>query len=308
MVFVCALVLALTSFSLLARAETNCYLINECTNYRRDPSSSPSPGTQVKINPSAVPTDKGYGIEAIYFDRDTDLSLIRGNGRMGAALSPSNSEETFFGSPGFELPEDLFKRKEEKDKFSSQKMTLAAAFDIADRKGNSFRRYALKLGAMTKYNKLTGNVTPGGGLQAVWGPLTAGYSLYSDQSELNFGGGFTQTIKYNVQTYNMGLYLTSLILNYSHLRLETEDKTYLATVRLYTASLSLGKFIFTASQRIEDSPAPYYNYQTRELEDKKIKYEYFGGIQYSLSKNFLLGALYNYFLLREYSISGTLFF
>jgi len=104
------------------------------------------------------------------------------------------------------------------------------------------------------------------------------------------------------------VYLSSVILNYSHLHLENNEKNYLATVHLYTASLSLGKFIFTASQRVEDSPAPDYNYELKDLENKKIKYEHFGGIQYSLSKNFLLGVLYNYYLLREISVSGTLFF
>ncbi|NUN07175.1 MAG: hypothetical protein HUU57_15625 [Bdellovibrio sp.] len=289
-------------------AETNCYLINECTNHRRDSSSGPSPGTQVKINPSAVPTDKGYGVEAIYYDSSADLSLIRGNGRMGAALSPSNSEQTFFGAPGFELPEDLYERKYDKEKYQSQKVTLAAAMDIAEKKGSGLRRYSLKAGAMAKYNKDTTTITPGAGLQAVWGPLTAGYSMYDDESRLNYGDGSQKTIKYRVQTYNVGVYLSSVILNYSHLHLENNEKNYLATVHLYTASLSLGKFIFTASQRVEDSPAPDYNYELKDLENKKIKYEHFGGIQYSLSKNFLLGVLYNYYLLREISVSGTLFF
>lgn len=296
------------SLSPSAQAETNCYLINECTNYRRDPSAGPSPGTQVKINPSAVPTDKGYGAEAIYYDSSADLALIRGNGRMGAALSPSNSEQTFFGAPGFELPDDLYERKYEKEKYQSQKVTLATAFDVADKKGSGLRRYSLKIGAMAKYNKETTALTPGGGMQAVWGPFTAGYSLYNDESRLNYDSGLQETIKYRVQTYNVGVYLTSLILNYSHLQLENIDKSYLATVHLYTASLSLGKFIFTAAQRVEDSPAPEYNYETKDLETKKIKYEHFGAIQYTLSKNFLLGVLYNYYLLREVSVSGTLFF
>lgn len=294
-----------------AFAETNCYLINECSHFHRDP-SSPSPGTQVKINPSAVPTDKGFGVEVIYFSDGGDFSLVRGNGRMGAALSPSNSEETFFGAPGFETNEELLDRKINKKKFPNQKYTLAAAFDIVDRKGSGFNRYSLKLGAMAKYNTLTKNVTPGAGLNGVWGPFSIGYSIYGDETQVDLGGGTTNTIKYQVQTYNIGLYLNSLILNYANLRLKTAEDPlygeYVATVHLYTASLTLGKFILTASKRLEDSDAPAFNYETDQLEPQKIKEEYFGGVQYSLTKNFMLGVLYNYYLLREASATATLFF
>lgn len=297
-------------FSISANAETNCYLINECSNFRRDPSAGPSPGTQLKINPSAVPTDKGIGVEAIYHSVEADLALIRGNGRLGAALSPSNSEETFFGAPGFELYDDLLERKKNQTKYPNQKLTLASAFSIVDKKGSGLRNYSLKAGAMAKYNKLTEGITAGGGLNGSWGPLTAGYAYYKDETELTLGPGpdDKKIINYNVQTYNIGVYLTSLILNYSNMRLETIDKDYLATIQLYTASLTLGKFILTAAKRTEDSPAPVYNYDTKDLEYKKIKEDYFGGVQYSLTKSFLLGALYNYYLLHEVSVSATLFF
>ncbi|WP_374029560.1 hypothetical protein [Bdellovibrio bacteriovorus] len=307
-IFISAVVVGANFLSVNAAAVTDCYLINECSHFRRDPSASPSPGTQVKINPSAVPTDKGFGLEAIYHSVEPDLSLVRGNGRMGASLSPSNSEETFFGAPGFELSEDLLERKKEQKKYPNQKFTLATAFELAEKNGTGFRRYNLKLGAMAKYNKLTGTVNPGGGISGVLGPIAAGFSAYKDETQLTYTGDLKTITKYNVQTYNVGLYLTSLILNYSHLRLEDEDKTYLATVRLYTASLTMGKFILTAAKRTEQSPAPAYNYETETLEIQEIKEEYFGGVQYSLSKNFMMGALYNYYLLREASVTATLFF
>lgn len=291
-----------------ANADTDCYLINECSHYRRDP-SSPAPGsTQVKINPSAVPTEKGFGVETVYFSGGGDFSLVRGTGRMGASISPTNSEETFFGAPGFERADELVERKIEKEKYPSQKVTLATAFDVAEKKGSGLRRYSLKVGVMGKYNKLTSDVTPGGGINATLGPFAVGYSAYSDGTQIEYDPSFKETIKYQVQTYNVGLYLNSLILNYSNLRLENEERTYLATVQVYTASLSLGKFILTAAKRSEDSPAPYYNYDTETLETQKIKEDYFGGAQYSLTKNFMLGFLYNYYLLREYSATATLFF
>ncbi|KHD89076.1 MAG: hypothetical protein OM95_06205 [Bdellovibrio sp. ArHS] len=293
-----------------AHAETNCYLINECSRFRRDP-VSPSPGTQIKINPSAVPTEKGYGIEAIYFSQEADLSLVRGTGRMGAALSPSNSEDTFFGAPGIETPAELFKRKDEKLKYPNQKITLAAAFNLFERKGNGLKKYNLKLGLMGKYNKLSANISPGGGLSGAIGPLAFGYSYYEDQTQWDssfFGGSTKELTKYQVQTYNLGLYLNAVILNYSNLRLKIEDDLSETQIHLYTVSVSMGKFIFTAAKRDEDSSTQAYNYETHTLEEKKIKEEYFGGIQYTLTRNLMVGGLYNYYLLREGSITATLFF
>ncbi|MGE9743355.1 hypothetical protein [Bdellovibrio bacteriovorus] len=287
---------------------SDCYLINECSKFRRDPASPAPGGSQIKINPSAVPTEKGLGLEAIYFNPSADFSIVRGNGKVGAALSPSNSEETFFGAPGFELMDDLWERKHKQEKYPNQKLTLASAFDIVDRKGSGHRRYSLKVGAMGKYNTQSQNATLGGGINGIWGPFSAGYSVYDDQTQLEYSEELKKIIKYRVNTYNVALHLSSLILSYSNLHLVEEKETYEARVQTYTASLALGKFIFTGSKRVEDSPAWAYNYETKELEEKQIKEEYFGGVQYALSRRFMIGALYNYYLLREGSVTATLFF
>lgn len=287
---------------------SDCYLINECSKFRRDPASPAPGGSQIKINPSAVPTEKGLGLEAIYFNPSADFSIVRGNGKVGAALSPSNSEETFFGAPGFELMDDLWERKHERKKFPNQKLNLASAFDIVDRKGSGHRRYSLKVGAMGKFNTQTNTATLGGGINGIWGPFSVGYSIYDDQTQLEYSADFKKIIKYRVNTYNVALYLSSLILSYSNLHLTEELQLYEARVQTYTASLALGKFIFTGSKRVEDSPAWAYNYETKVLENIQIKEEYFGGIQYSLSRSFMIGALYNYYLLREGSVTATLFF
>lgn len=292
--------------------EINCYLLNQCTHWRRtNTSANPSTGSQLKINPSAVPTEKGFGVEGIYYNQDTDLSFIRGNGRMGAAISPSNSEETFFGPPGFELSQELYNRKSQKEKFVGKKLTLATAFSLIEKNGSGLNKYNLKLGLMGKYNELTKNTTPGGGLSGAFGPISFGYSVYDDQALLDYGIYSTpssELFKYRVQTYNIGVFLSSLALDYSNLRLETDDKLFISTVKLFTANLSLGRFVFTVAQRKEDSPTWAYNYETKQLEPQQIKENYFGGIQYNFSSNIMLGVLYNYYLLREYSGTVTLFF
>lgn len=230
---------------------------------------------------------------------------------MGAAISPANSEETFFGPPGFEFPTDLWERKHDKKKFYSNKLTLATAFSLIEGNGSGLNKYNLKLGLMGKYNKLSYNTTAGGGLSGAIGPLSFGYSVYDDQTLLDYGiynPQSAQLFKYRVQTYNVGLFLSSLALDYSNLRLETDDKSFVSTINLFTVNLSLGRFVITTAQRREDSPTWAYNPTTQQLEPKNLKVEYFGGLQYNFSSNIMLGVLYNYYLLREYSATATLFF
>lgn len=272
-------------------------------------SESSTTGGKVKINPAAVPTADGFGIETITFNSEVDVGLVRGNGRIGAAISPTNSEETFFGPPGFALPEDILERKQAMKKYPSQKMTLATAVNIVQKKGSTFKSYSLKLGLMGRYNRLTHSISPGIGLSGALGPISFGTSVYDDQTQLDAddvdGDGDRPLYLYQVRTYSVGLFLSSLVLDYSHLELNTVE---VASVNLYTASLFIKKFIFTASKRVENTLSPYYNFETKSLEVKQIKEETFGGVQYSFSKNFMLGALYNYYLLREYSVTATLFF
>jgi hypothetical protein len=272
-------------------------------------SSSSSTGGKVKINPAAVPTDSGFGIETITFKTSTDLGLVRGNGRIGAAISPTNSEETFFGPPGFSEFTDWIERKTDKEKFPSQKTTLATAVNIIQKKGTSLGSYNLKLGLMARYNKLTHSLTPGVGLNGAFGPISFGGSVYDDQTQIDDydinGDPIAQVYKYQVRTHSIGLFLSALMLDYSHLELNTEP---LAFVDLYTASLFYKKFIFTASRRIENSSMPYFNFETQAIETKQIKEEVFGGVQYNFTKNILIGGLYNYYMLHEYSLTATLFF
>lgn len=96
---------------------------------------NPSYGNQIRLNPSAVPTEEGFGLEGILYRGEVDISLAKGTGRVGAAISPSNSEETFFGPPGIELDDDMYQRKYAADKFASNKVTLATAVNLIKKEG-----------------------------------------------------------------------------------------------------------------------------------------------------------------------------
>lgn len=269
---------------------------------------APTRGSKVRINPSSVPTGKSLGLEFIYFDQSVDFALVKGLGRVGAAISPSNSEETFFGPPGIELPEDLLKRNQDKHKFPAQKVTLASAIGLFNNKHSDLTRFELNVGFMGKYNRLTHAITPGGGLSGVAGPFTFGYSLYRDQTQLDYGlYGLSQkpVTNYYVETYSVGAFLNSLAIDYSVLRMITNE---IATTSVVTATLLLNRSLVTVAVRRESSNRPAYNYDLARLETKIDKSDIFAGAQYAIFDHLMAGIFYNYYVLREYSVGATLFF
>lgn len=283
-----------------------------CGYFRGRSSSSsggaPTRGSKVRINPSAVPIEKGLGIEAIVFDGTADMALVKGLGRVGAAISPSNSEETFFGPPGIELPENFADRKTRQKKFPSQKLTLATAIGLISNKRSGLSRFEVNLGVMGKYNRATKAITPGGGLSGVAGPLTFGYSLYSDQTQLDYG--FYQVakkpvVKYMVETYSIGAFLNSLAVDYSILRLITND---ISTTSVLTGTLLLKRWLLTLAARRESSVRPAYNYTLKALQIQRDKNESFAGAQFSINQHVMVGLFYNYYVLHEISAGATLFF
>jgi hypothetical protein len=310
------LLLALFAFfttSLSFAKDVSCYDVGVNCGSSSKSSSNPSSGNQIRINPSAVPTQRGYGLEGIYYDSETDFSIVRGLGRIGAAISPSNSDETFFGAPGFEISQNLLARKANKKKYPNQKVNLATAMVLAEKNSTVLKSYALKLGVMGKYNQLNKHVNFGGGLSGLLGPVTFGYSNYLDESQLDYsllGSDQKQDVKYRVQAYSLGLSLESFLLDFSNLRYvdplyNYEDES---SVKIVTLSFNYKKFIFTISNRLEESYRPMYDFDTKVLITRQRKNENFGAIQYIASKYITVGVLYNYYLLREFSATATVFF
>jgi hypothetical protein len=192
----------------------------------RSSGGAPTHGGKVRINPSAVPIEKGLGLEAILFDGGADFAIVKGLGRVGAAISPSNSEETFFGPPGIELPEDMLERKIGKHKYPAHKITLATSFNLLNNNNSGLSRFLLNFGVMGKYNQFTHAVTPGAGVTGIAGPFTYGYSVFRDQTQVDYAryGLATKPVtNYFVETYSVGAFLDSLAVDYSVLRMVTND-------------------------------------------------------------------------------------
>ncbi len=84
--------------------------------------------------------------------------------------------------------------------------------------------------------------------------------------------------------------------------------TSVASISVFTASLLTKRLLLTLARRSESSDKPWYNRDTKKLEIKQVKDDYFLGFQYSVTKSFMAGAFYNYFMLHELAFTGTLFF
>lgn len=285
-----------------------------CVGRRSSPkggSSQVSNGSSLRLNPSAVPVEKGLGLEGIYYDRSVDVSLVKGLGRVGAGFSPTSGEDTYFGAPGFEEFEDFQERKYGRSKYRSGKITVATAVNLVGNKRKGIKRAEVNLGLMAKYSPVTRIGTPGGGLSAVLGPFTLGYSAYRDQALLGPSSLEPQErprIFMRVETYSVGLFLTSFAFDHSILRQKPELSDDTAVVKMWTATLFLPKALITMSKRDEDSDRWSYDFGTEVAGFERKKSEYFGGLQVYAGNHALVGVFYNYYLLREISIGLTLFF
>ena len=273
--------------------------------------ASPSGSSAIRINPGAVPVENGLGIEAILYRGTPDFGLVKGIGRVGAAVSPTNGEETFFGPPGFETSAAYLSRKRLGDKLESQKFALATAFSLWKNNARGLRRIQVNLGVIGKYNRLTQTAWPGAGISGVVGPLTFGASALKDETVVDStsvtGEATRDKLRFGTQSISVGLFLTNVALDYSILTIYPEGYDPLK-VTLATATLIYGRLLATYSVRTEDSSRYNYNYETLALETKQIKQTSFIGVQYAPWKYFMMGLFHNYYLHQEVSAGLTVFF
>lgn len=262
---------------------------------------APTRGSKVRINPAAVPTEKSLGLETIIY-KGADFTLVKGLGRVGAGISPANSEQTFFGPPGVESDTDFLERSIDRTKFPAQKYSFATALNVYNNKKDGLQQFDLNLGVLAKYNRLTKGVLGGAGIGGKLSWITYGYSRFRDQTQL----ASDNVIGYEVETFAIGLFLNSLALDYSILNMKVNADLW--TTRVYTASLLLKKTILTLATRHEESNRKEYDSDLKILKSKRHKYESFGGVQVNLGKYLMGGVFYNYYLLHEISFGITLFF
>lgn len=274
-------------------------------------SAGPTKSDAIRVNPAAVPVEKITGIETIYYDSSFDFALVKGLGRVGAAISPSNNEETFFGAPAVETDQQFAERMRERGKYETKKYTLAAAVNLFSTRGRGLLRTSANLGVMARYYTATSHITPGAGLQFSTGPFLFGGAVYQDERQLlpddpaqdPSGRPSDQSM---VSTYSATLNLESFMLDYS----VTETRTVQpAKVSVATLTGFWGKrTILTLARRALTSERPAYRFSSESLDYTRQNVEWFGGGQYRLAPFLVLGLYYNYYLVREASVSAIIFF
>jgi hypothetical protein len=269
-------------------------------------SAGPSKGDAVKLNPAEVPTERITGVETLLYKGAFDFALVKGLGRIGAAISPSNNDETFFGAPADEDLLGFEDRMISRTKYKSGKYAVATAVNLITNEGSGLRHFSLNLGVIGRYEVATTHIKPGVGVDAIMGPLYAAGSYYQDEVQINqFQGPGTLTLNTTVTTISGGLSLDSVLIDYSLLQVSGDSE---AKATVVTIAGFVDRFILTVARREVISNKPAFDYSTQTLIPLTSKVEIFGGVQARVASFLVLGAFYNYYLLHEGSVGATVFF
>ncbi len=269
--------------------------------------SYPTSSSRITSNPSSVPTAVTTGLEILFYGSSPDFVLVKGIGWAGASISPSNFEESFFGAPVQEIPEQQLIRKTNRTKYKSQKTNIATAFEMYDNKKSGISHFNVNFGVIGKYNSLTKLVMPGFGFSGTFGNIVWGWALATDRTVLDYNTQYglpSQTYLYATESYSFGLVLDKVILDYSMLSIPALEPI---SVQVITGAVFFSNWILTLSRRQETSNRLYYDYTTKGFLSSQIKTSAFMGLQYKYNKNFVVSGLYNYFLLNEISLATTWF-
>lgn len=279
--------------------------------------SVPSPSTSSLLNPATVSFDRGVGLEAIHQSGNPVLfNIASGTGKVGAAFISTSMENTFFGNRVYELDDEYLRRRKNKKQYRTKKLSFAVAGKLYRKKN-----IALDAGLIFKRHSEIKRINPGAGLSGRVGFFTFGASVYQDDFHLDLVGHsnpssgvpyeqlFGKTSyqeRFLVTTYAVGAKIKNLSLDYGIINTKYKRDNESTTVQLISSSYIAGDFMFNLAIRNERSPAPKYVDGSLVYQDSKT--DTFGGVQVSLGRYFILGINYNYFLLNEMSLMGTLFF
>ena len=284
---------------------------------RSSAASLPSPATAANMNPANVSFDRGFGVEAIYqANNPVNFNVASGTGKLGGALINQSLENSFFGNRVIELDNVVLERNQDKHQYKSKKLNLALGGKLFSRKN-----FSLDIGLLLKRHSELKKINTGAGISSRLGPLYLGASVYQDDLLLKssnnidattgfpytlFNGLETYSETFTVQSYSLGTRVKNLALDAGIITTKYHLYDENSVVRLYSSSLSVGQFLFNLALRNETTQA--LKVINGELVNQPSQNETFGGIQRSFGKHILLGVNYNFFLLRELSFSGAIYF
>ncbi|OUR99564.1 hypothetical protein A9Q84_00660 [Halobacteriovorax marinus] len=255
-------------------------------------------------SPASMASVKGFGVEAITWD-GFEFSFVTGNGKVGAGVSSSNSDDTFFGNTAKELTEDYEGRiQSDNGKYKSKKYTFATALSLYKTKKGFF---SINLGLIGKYVEETSNIHLGGGLGLSLGPLNLGYSRFKDEGTATTldSNSLRTATEFYVDSYSLGLNLPFITFDYTLFtnRISTVEK-----VHIYSGGFFYRKFIFSYGRKLEISDRRKYDFENKAFYTYDRKWSSFAGVQYKFKKKWVAGLLSNYYLNQELSLILTGFF
>lgn len=280
---------------------------------RTSAGSIPSTTTAMSMNPANVTFDRGVGLDIIGQSGNPLLfGLSTGTGKMGGALINGSIENSFFGNRAPEDAEAFLERYGADKQYRNKKISLAIGGRLISNK-----KAGLDLGIILKRHPEIKKINPGIGLSGRIWKISFGASYYKDDYFIDLtkltipGTGLpfpTKNIqeKFNVTTYTVGTRIGDLALDYgiintSKIKFYDEE----TKISIFSASYHYNNFLISGALRKEHSNAPIVEDGILKAEDDKS--EIYTGLQYSINSHIIIGVHYNYFLLKEPSLSATLF-
>lgn len=293
---------------------------------RSSGASFPNTASAALNNPAALSMDRGIGVEGIFYGSESRFSLVSGTGRIGAAISTTPADETFFGQFALETTNAYRTRRIEGGLYKTKNFNLALGMNLFGKDGS--QKIRVDIGGVYKRNQAKNVDFFGGGailtINKIFSIGMASYSdvLYEDNRDKvvteydQFGGSYDiyypddpanlTDINVKVDTLMLGFKFANFAIDHLTIKSTYEDEILDSSfVKILNLSVFYKKWIFSYGLREENSFRERYKDEVFVEED--YKYARFIGAQYALNKNLLVGLFNNYFLLGESTFGLTYF-
>jgi len=307
--------------------------MDNCGNSTRSLSRSagaslPSVNSAAFNNPAAISLSRGLGIETIHYGGESQVGIITGTGRVGAAISNFPNDGTFFGNSPVEDNYSYRMRKVDGEKFKEDKLVLAGGFNLFGAKQK--KGIQADVGLMYRKNNELDESFYGGGLTiSINKFLSFGYASYNDVHYkdlrnqivdiVNDDGTVIEGVplgnsniylfdnRFSVYSYTAGLKFSNIAFDYIKFITKFEDNAFEDKISsIYNISYFYKTWIFSYGRRLDEGITDVYEDKKFILEEDYL--ESFIGAQYAANGGFIIGGFYNYYLLNELSVGLTYFF
>jgi hypothetical protein len=248
---------------------------------------------------------KGVGLETLVYG-DLDFSIVSGSGRIGAGLSASNSDETFFGNSAKESTTDYQNRKRAGEKYSIDKYSLSVGASLMGKKKKK-SLFDLSAGFIAKYNDERSKFLPGASLSGSFWLISFGFSYLKDdgyRDPVVYNNLSKEYYNYDVLVYSAGLSLPYINYDYTYF---VNDSPASHRVAIHSVAMFYKSYIFSFGRKKEESDRLHYNEDSKTFTESASIYDTFYGVQYRHRKRFMLGVYHNYYLVNDITLGLTIF-